>query len=271
MQKTNLFTCLAIVFIITGMIACGPAKEQEAETQDTETEQEVKEETASITISKVTDSPAYEEASLSMTEPTDEGNIAAGEVSFNFNVENYELGAQTPDAETKGLANSGKGQHIHLIINNGPYSAHYEPSFTKSLEEGSHVVLAFLSRSYHESVKNANAFAVQKVTVGEETAVSDADLSAPHMFYSRPKGTYEGDDTKKLLLDFYLVNTTLSPDGNKVRATINGTEFMIDEWAPHQIEGLPLGEVTVKLELIDANGELIASPFNPVERTVTLK
>ena len=232
------------------------------------TQKEVKKEIPTITLSKVIGSPAYEDASLNLTDPA---TIDGGEVSFNFDVENYELGVQTSDATSNGLANSGKGQHIHFIVDNGPYSAHYEPSFTKTLEPGSHTILAFLSRSYHLSVKNKNAFVVQTINVGDEAPASEIDLSASHLFYSRPKGTYEGDDTKKLLLDFYLLNTELSPDGNKVRATINGTEFIIDEWAPHQIEGLPLGEVTVKLELIDANGELIDSPYNPVERTVTLK
>ena len=75
----------------------------------------------------------------------------------------------------------------------------------------------------------------------------------------------------KLLLDFYLVNTNISPDGNKVRATIQDTEFIIDEWAPYYIEGLPKGEITVKLELIDSNGNLIDTPFNPSTRTVMLE
>ena len=56
-----------------------------------------------------------------------------------------------------------------------------------------------------------------------------------------------------------------------MRATINDSEFMIDEWAPYYIEGLSTGEVTIKLELLDSNGELIDSPFNPVVRLVTLK
>ena len=89
------------------------------------------------------------------------------------------------------------------------------------------------------------------------------------VFYSRPKGTYKGEDTKKVMLDFYLVNTDLT-DGNQVRATINGTEFMVKEWAPMIIEGLPMGENTVKLELLDADMKLISAPFNPVERTFTL-
>ena len=72
-------------------------------------------------------------------------------------------------------------------------------------------------------------------------------------------------------MDFYLVNTNISPSGNKVKATIQDTEFIIDEWAPYYIEGLPKGEISIKLELIDQMGELIETPFNPSIRTVTLE
>jgi len=128
------------------------------------------------------------------------------------------------------------------------------------------VVLAFLSRSYHESVKNENAYILTKI--GDKNNI---DLSDQFLFYSRPKGKYSGNDTKNLLLDFYLVNTEISPTGNKVRATINDSVFLIDEWAPYHIQGLPLGEVTIKLELIDSDGNLIKSQYNPSIRTVTLE
>jgi hypothetical protein len=45
---------------------------------------------------------------------------------------------------------------------------------------------------------------------------------------------------------------------------------MIDEWVPYYIQGLTPGILTVKLELIDADGVLIEGPFNEVTRTVTL-
>jgi hypothetical protein len=80
-----------------------------------------------------------------------------------------------------------------------------------------------------------------------------------------------GEDTNKLLLDFYLINTEISSEGNKVKATIQDNEFIIDEWVPYYIEGLPKGEITIKLELIDSNGILIDTPFNPSTRTVTLE
>jgi hypothetical protein len=143
--------------------------------------------------------------------------------------------------------------------------AHYSESFTKKLDEKNNIILAFLSRSYHESVKNSNAYVLT------QTGNEKIDLTDEFLFYSRPKGTYKGVDTEKLLLDFYLVNTNLSSTGNKVKATIQDTEFIIEEWAPYYIEGLPKGEIKIKLELIDASGNLIDSPFNPSNRTVILE
>ena len=48
-------------------------------------------------------------------------------------------------------------------------------------------------------------------------------------------------------------------------------EFIIDEWAPYYIEGLPNGEIYIKLELQNLNGDLIDSPFNLSERRFTLE
>lgn len=229
---------------------------------------EVVAENGDLKLHKLNNSPEYITAKLSQTAPAEGDNPAPGEVAFNYTVENYELGAQT--VEGIPLANSAKGQHIHLILNNEPYSAHYEPTFNKEMEAGHYVALSFLSRSYHESVKNNEAYSLTQFTVGESED-KDLDLSGPVMFYSRPKGTYKGESaTKYVLLDFYLINVTLSEHGYKVRATINGTEFMLDKWEPVLVEGMPLGENTVKLELLDVEGNLVQAPFNPVERTVTL-
>ncbi|EAY26749.1 hypothetical protein [Microscilla marina] len=215
-------------------------------------------------------SPAFADASLTLKDVADDAKLKEGENVFNFEVQNYKLGEQTPDAEGKSLANSGKGQHIHWILNNDPYSAHYEPTVKKDLEKGGYVALAFLSRSYHESVKNKKSYVVKKFTVGDAEPHS-IDLTKPQLFYSRPKGTYKWAKGDKLLLDFFLLNTELSPDGNKVRATINGGEYLIDKWQPYAIEGLEIGTVTIKLELIDKAGNVIEGPFNTVERVVTLE
>ena len=214
-----------------------------------------------ITISKLEGSPSYENSKLNVQ------NISFDDKKFDFlfGVEDYKLGIQTPNDFKHQLANSAKGQHIHLIVNNNPYSAHYSESFKKDLEGKNNVILAFLSRSHHESVKNKNAYVLTQISEEE------IDLNKEFIFYSRPKGVYKGKDTEKLLLDFYLINTKISAFGNKVRATIQDSEFIIDEWAPYYIEGLPKGEISIKLELLNEKGDLVDSPFNPSTRTVILE
>jgi len=190
---------------------------------------------------------------------------------FDFDVSgtDYKLGEQTPDAPQKMCANSAKGQHIHLIVDKAPYAAKYTSTFDHEVADGEHHLLAFLSRSYHESIKTTQASTMQKVTVEDGSITSAADITEPVLFYSRPKGTYVGKDTEKVMLDFYIGNTTLGD--NKVVANINGEEHLLDKWQPYYIKGLPMGENTVTLTLVDGEGNPIASPLNPVSRTFTLK
>ncbi len=227
---------------------------------------------SSIAITPLTDSPAYADAKLILDTPETMVIEQSGDVPFLFELENYVLKDQTDSPNAQKLANSGKGQHIHFILNNQPYSAHYDPNFKKDIPEGVHHLVAFLSRSYHESVKNENSVVVRKLVVGPNSEDKlGLDMDAPTLIYSRPKGEYTGDATKHVLLDFFVLNTKLSENGNKVIATINNTEFTITQWVPHVITGLPKGETTITLQLVDANGNVIPGPFNSVKRSIMLK
>jgi len=272
-MKTKTQHLLAVTFFLALLIAsCKEEKSTEKDAMEKDKmEASTKEKAQKITLKKLEGSPAYADAVLQLNIPANTDGLKSGETDFSFTVSNYELGQQTDGPNAQKLANSGKGQHIHFILNNQPYSAHYDPSFTKELPNGVHHLVAFLSRSYHESVKNDNSVVVKKLVVGDNAEDSlGIDVKAPTLIYSRPKGTYSGKDTEHLLLDFFVLNTILSEDGNKVKATINGEEFIITEWAPHTVQGLPMGEVTVALELIDKDGNPISGPFNKVKRTVTL-
>lgn len=190
---------------------------------------------------------------------------------FTFDYSGYELGQQTPDAAQKMCANSDKGSHIHLILNTQPYAAKYVSEFAYDVPEGEHYLLAFLSRSYHESIKNGKAHIAQKVSVKDKNITSAEAVEDPMIFYSRPKGTYVGAaNTDKVMLDFFLVNADLGND-YKVKAMINNEEHIIDKWQPYYIEGLPMGENIITLTLIDADGNKVDTPLNPVTRKFTLQ
>lgn len=190
---------------------------------------------------------------------------------FGFNVENYQLGAQTPDANSLMCANSAKGQHIHLIFDDAPYSAQYSNVFNFNKEDGRYYMLAFLGKSYHESIKTPNAFVVKRVSVRDNSIYARSDIKDPVLFYSRPKGTYVGKDTEKVMLDFYLHNCDLEGQAYKVLAEINGEQHLISKWQSYYIEGLPYGENVIKLTLVFNSGEVVPTKLNPVTRKIVLK
>ncbi|HEV2915259.1 MAG TPA: hypothetical protein VGX92_18415 [Pyrinomonadaceae bacterium] len=63
---------------------------------------------------------------------------------------------------------SGKGNHIHVILDNQPYEAYYElgqPFELRNVSEGKHTLRVFASRPWHESYKNDGSFQMVTFTV----------------------------------------------------------------------------------------------------------
>lgn len=63
---------------------------------------------------------------------------------------------------------TGKGNHIHVILDNQPYEAYYElnqPFEMRNVAEGKHTLRVFPSRPWHESYKNEGAFQIVEFTV----------------------------------------------------------------------------------------------------------
>ncbi len=253
MRTLSLFFVLALL-----LSACQGGTQQAEDTQDETPEMK-------YTLTAFSESTPYPDATIeSMT-------FVNGTFDFEISATDYELGVQTPDAGQKMCANSAQGQHIHLIVDDQPYSAQYTSGFEYEIADGDHYLLAFLSRSYHESIKTEGGHVAKMVTVENNTIGASEDITQPMLFYSRPKGTYTGKaETEKVMLDFYLVNTTLG-ENMKVKADINGEEHMIDKWQPYYIEGLPMGESTITLTLVDGEGNAVDAPLNPVSRTITLQ
>jgi len=261
-------TILALCVISCGFFSCehdAAAHKAEAAKKTMEAAKPGDTSMKAIKITPFSKSPEFTDAAIkSMT-------FKNGKFNFGVDGSTYKLGDQTSDAATKMCANSDKGQHIHLIIDNEPYAAKYTAEFDYKIEDGEHYLLAFLSRSYHESIKTKAAYTAKIIQVKENSIADEKNVTTPMMFYSRPKGTYVGKTaTEKVMLDFYMVNAELGRN-YKVKAEINGTTHMLDTWQPYFIEGLPMGENEVKLTLLDGKGEIAKVPLNPVSRKFTLK
>ncbi len=227
----------------------------------------------SITVSPIADSKEFPGADLQIASITAEKvGTDSAKVTVKYTVKNFKLTEMTDDAHAAHMANSHDGQHIHFILDNKPYTALYKPENTVTVPLNSeHYLLSFLSRSYHESIKTTEASKLVKFKVDAMGKLTtDATPKEPSLFYSRPKGEYKGEETKNLLLDFYLVNTNLAPDGNKVIADINGQTFTLDKWGPYEIKGLPLGNNKVKLTLVDKDGNAVTGDNVSVERDIKL-
>ena len=197
----------------------------------------------------------------------------------------------------QGKDDKGTGNHVHVILDNQPYAAHYmwdEGFELRNVPDGEHTLRMFASRPWHESYKNEKAFKTIKFTVKngkadetkpttdangnkmadakkeeeakaegadvKESKAGDVDFSKPLLTYSRPKGEYKGTDAEAIMIDFWLANAKLAGDGGeyKVSYSINGGEAkMIEKWEPVWLKGWKDGKNTVKLELVDKDGKLV--------------
>jgi hypothetical protein len=224
-------------------------------------------------------SPAIEGAEALITAPADSAVLDSANVQAVVDADSFETGVQTDTKRAQEIANSGNGQHFHLILDNQPYMANYEAGSSFNigeLEPGAHTLVAFPSRSYHESVKSDTSYDFINFYVKEESGDFMLSPDDPAIIYSRPKGTYSGDAAEKIMLDFYLHNVELSSDGYKAKYTIQsgGSEVAsatLTKWAPAFVTGLKSGTYEVQLQLLDKNGDVVDGAFNNTTREITVE
>ncbi len=180
----------------------------------------------------------------------------------------------------------------------------------RNVTDGEHTLRVFPSRPWHESYKNGGAFQMVKFTVkggggdpaqptttangntmanansnantaptpeGKAMQPSTAgavDPTKPLLTYSRPKGEYKGADADAIMIDFWLANTKLTGDGgeHRVRYSIDGGEAKyIEKWEPIWLSGWSAGPHSVKLELVDKDGNLVDNGgYNSTTREITV-
>lgn len=224
---------------------------------------------------------AFPDAAVEITAPAEGSVVDTTSPAVRLSVQGFELGAPTPGAEQRGLARSENGQHVHLILDNRPYQAVYDTAgpiqlADAPLDPGIHVLRAFASRQWHESVKSSGSYAITHFFVGDTTA-EGVNTQVPYgpdgpiLTYSRPKGTYEGAGADSVMVDFFLTGAELGPQSHKVRVTVDDTaSWTIERWSPHYLVGLSDGEHQVRLELLDPDLQPVPGTYNTTERTISV-
>lgn len=173
----------------------------------------------------------------------------------------------------------GLGPHLHVLLDNRTYQAVYDtsqPLVLENLEPGTHTLRAFASRPWHESFKNEGAYAQTTFHIFTKTQENSPDPGLPLLTYSRPQGSYGAEP---ILLDFYLTNAPLHLVARedkkddiadwRIRCTVNGKSFQLDQWQPVYLKGFKPGKNWVQLEFLDENGNLVPNVFNNTARIIT--
>ena len=78
-------------------------------------------------------------------------------------------------------------------------------------------------------------------------------------------------ELQTVYLDFYVKNAKIGPNDYKVKVNVADTTFTVDHWQPYFIKNAPMGNLKLKIQLLDAAGEEVSGPNTSVERSVTLK
>ncbi|MFB2968510.1 hypothetical protein ACE1CD_06025 [Aerosakkonema sp. BLCC-F183] len=173
----------------------------------------------------------------------------------------------------------GLGPHLQVFLDNQPYQTIYDPNeplIYRDLAPGTHTLRVFASRPWQESFKNEGAYAQTTFHIFTKTDDNNPDPNLPLLTYSSPQANYGGEP---IILDFYLTNAPPhgvaqeDPQDNisdwRIRCTINGESFIIDQWQPIYLTGFQPGKNWVQLELLDEQGNPVKNAFNNTARLIT--
>jgi hypothetical protein len=242
---------------------------------------------------------------IKITAPEDGSMVESSTVNVEIEISG-DLKGYMPGMDPK----TKMGNHIHVILDNQPYEAYYDIKAglfeLRNVPDGEHTLRVFASRPWHESYKNEGAFDMIRFTVkrggadpnqpaatntgqqmsnantaptpeGKDMAPSqggNVDAKRPLLTYSRPKGEYRGDEADPIMIDFWLANARLTGDGGEYRVRYSvdgGAPKFIETWAPLWLQGWTAGKHTVKLDLVDASGNVVDNGgYNSTSREITV-
>jgi hypothetical protein len=211
-------------------------------------------------IHVILDNQPYE-AYYNLDQPFELRNVAEGKHTIR-------VFASRPWHES--YKNEGNFQMVTFTVKGGGDAS--KPTTTNT---GQVMANANAGKTANANAGNANTGAPAE---GKDMAASnagDVDAKKPLLTYSRPKGEYKAADADSIMIDFWLLNAKLVGDGGeyRVRYSVDGGESkMLEKWQPIWLTGWANGKHTVKLELVDKDGNVVPNgDYNSTTRDITVQ
>lgn len=197
-------------------------------------------------------------------EPSDGALLPDGPWTLRLQVEDWPL----VDAGALGL-----GPHLLVQIDDAAPTPLVESSQTlPPLSPGSHRLTVMAARPWGEVVKRPGAFAQIRLNRVAANPLSQPSAGTPQLLATAP---LQASQAEPVLLDWLLIDAPLqhlrADDARwRLRISVNGDSFLVDQATPLWLKGWRQGSNALLLELVNGQGEPLNPPFNSLVREVRL-
>lgn len=140
------------------------------------------------------------------------------------------------------------------------------------LGPGSHRLTAYAAKPWGEVVKSPGAWDQVRVNRVAANPLATPQLGTPQLI---GVSTADLAGREPVLLDWLLIDAPLQGlrdnDGSwRLRVTVNGDSFLVDQNSPLWLKGWHSGSNSVLMELVDGRGAPLNPPFNTLVSEVTI-
>lgn len=142
-----------------------------------------------------------------------------------------------------------------------------------ALNPGSHRLTAYAARPWGEAVKDPGASTQIRLHRAAANPIALPEPGSPQLI---PVASTRATAGEPALIDWLLLDAPLQhlregDDRWRLRITVNGDSFLLDENTPVWLRGLKAGSNAVVLELLDHVGHPLNPPFNSIVEEVVLE
>ncbi|MCX5957485.1 MAG: hypothetical protein NTW51_14050 [Cyanobacteria bacterium] len=201
---------------------------------------------------------------ITILEPRDGALLPDAPWTLRLGVEDWPL----VDAGSLGL-----GSHLMVQLDDGlPQPLLKTTASMPPLSPGSHRFTVYAVRPWGEVVKSPGAFRQIRLHRVAANPLALPAEGSPQLLAVSPSKDIAGEP---VLLDWLLIDAPLqnlrADDARwRLRVTVNGDSFLVNQQTPLWLKGWKSGSNAVLFELVDGRGEPLNPPFNSVVREVRL-